>query len=121
MRSLVILLVVLIVYALVDRIRAEGADVPAGVPNPVWVVLIVIFPGAGAIAWLVVSRLSRQAQRATSGPGPSYGGYPTRPVSPRRPVTRQVAPDDDPEFLASLDRPADETEDDDEKDPDSRS
>lgn len=103
MRYLLILLLVLIVYALVDCVRHDNTTMPGGVPKAVWVVLIVVFPGAGAIAWLLVSRLTRQAQSATRPARPSYGGYPSRPA-PRRPVTRPVAPDDDLEFLASLDR-----------------
>lgn len=96
-----ILLLALVVYALVDCIRSEGTDMPVGLPKALWLILIVVFPGAGAIAWLVVSRVTRQANRAPRGARGS-SGFPSRPV--RRTPPRPVAPDDDPDFLASLDR-----------------
>ncbi len=94
-----ILLLALVVYALVDCVRSEDADMPVGLPKAVWVVLIVIFPGVGALAWLVVSRTSRQAAGRVGG-----AAHPSRPSS-RRPAPRPLAPDDDPEFLAGLGRP----------------
>lgn len=100
----VILLVVLVVYALIDCVRSDDADLPAGLPKAVWVILIVVFPGIGALAWLVVSRVHRQAQQASRGSTTLFPRGPGRPTS-RRPAPRPVAPDDDPEFLASLDRP----------------
>ncbi len=109
LRLLLIFLIALIVYALVDCVRHDDTTMPVGLPKAVWVILIVLFPGAGALAWLVVSRVQRQAQR-TGGPArPSYGS-PAPRTSPRRPITRPVAPDDDPEFLASLNRPEPEPE-----------
>lgn len=98
-----ILLVALVVYALVDCVRSDDADMPVGLPKALWVILIVVFPGAGALAWLVVSRVSRQAAgQVRGGSGPV--GHPSRP-GPRRPAPRPIAPDDDPEFLAGLGRP----------------
>ncbi|WP_152187483.1 PLD nuclease N-terminal domain-containing protein [Georgenia satyanarayanai] len=96
----VILLVALVVYALVDCVRSDDADMPVGLPKALWVILIVVFPGAGALAWLVVSRVSRQAAGQVRG---GAAGRPSRP-GPRRPAPRPLAPDDDPEFLAGLDR-----------------
>ncbi|WP_413452059.1 PLD nuclease N-terminal domain-containing protein [Georgenia phoenicis] len=93
-----ILLIGLVVYALVDCVRSEDTDLPVGLPKAVWVVLIVVFPGIGALAWLVVSRASRQAA------GRVGGAHPSRPTT-RRPAPRPLAPDDDPEFLAGLNRP----------------
>ena len=103
LRYLAVALIALVVYALVDCIRTDSADMPGGVPKAVWAVLIVVFPGAGALAWLLVSRLTRQAAGpARRGSGPV--GRPSRP-STRRPAPRPLAPDDDPEFLAGLGRP----------------
>lgn len=104
-----IALLVLIIYAVVDCVRHEKSEMPVGLPKAVWVVLIVVFPGAGAIAWLVVSRVGRLGgaqQRTPSGGGGSTSGpvSPGRISRPRPRPTRPVAPDDDPDFLASLDR-----------------
>lgn len=103
-----ILLLALTIYALVDCVRNDDAGLPVALPKGVWVILIVLFPGIGPIAWLVVSRAGRQAGRegstaySTSTPPPSY----RPPRRPSRPVRmRPVAPDDDPEFLASLNNP----------------
>ncbi|MEE6273912.1 PLDc N-terminal domain-containing protein [Georgenia sp. MJ206] len=98
-------LLVLTIYALVDCVRYEDENLPSGMPKALWIVLIVIFPAAGPIAWLVVSRASR-AGGATRPARPSAGpahpsGFSTRPS--RRPAG-PVAPDDDPDFLANLDR-----------------
>ncbi|WP_324649499.1 PLD nuclease N-terminal domain-containing protein [Georgenia sp. H159] len=100
-----VLLLALVIYALVDCVRYEDSDMPVGLPKAIWVILIVVFPGAGALAWLVVSRAGRQVGRTArpGQPSPS-GGFPSRPT-PRAQAPRPVAPDDDPEFLASLDRP----------------
>ena len=107
LRILLILLVALVVYALVDCVRYDRTQMPGGLPKALWVTLIVVFPAAGALAWLVVSRVNTQAQRAAPrGPAHPSGYGPG--VPPRRPVTRPVAPDDDPEFLASLNRRAEQ-------------
>ena len=99
----VILALALVVYALVDCVRSDDSDMPVGLPKAVWVILIIVFPGAGAVAWLVVSRVARQGQRT---PGrPLFGGGPSHPSTSRGPAPRPVAPDDDPDFLASLGRP----------------
>lgn len=101
-----ILLFALIVYALVDCVRYEDSRMPVGLPKAIWVILIVVFPVAGAAAWLVVSRVTA---RAAAGGGGS-AGYSPPPKAPRPRPTRPVAPDDDPEFLASLRRPTPEPE-----------
>lgn len=96
----IILGVVVTIYALVDCVRYEEEPLPGGVPKPLWVVLILVLLPVGGIAWLVVSRVSGAgAPREARASGPSLMP-PTRPS--RRP--RPTAPDDDPEFLASLGR-----------------
>ena len=77
------------IYALISCIQTRNEDVPY-LPKLVWVVLIVFLPYVGPIVWILVSWRSRAAQRP-------------RPVS-STPKSRPVAPDDDPDFLASLDR-----------------
>ena len=77
------------IYALFSCIQTRNEDVPY-LPKLVWVVLIVFVPFVGPIVWLLASRRSASAQAP-------------RPARPR-PKSRPVAPDDDPDFLASLDR-----------------
>ena len=77
------------IYALISCIQTRNEDVPY-LPKLVWVVLIVFVPFVGPIVWILVSRRSEVAQRP-------------RPVR-TTPKSRPVAPDDDPDFLASLDR-----------------
>ncbi|WP_127132124.1 PLD nuclease N-terminal domain-containing protein [Georgenia sp. SYP-B2076] len=92
----VILLLAVIIYALIDCVRTPEDSMPAGIPKALWVVLILVFPGLGALAWLVISRIARAeaAQQSGTRPGPW-----TAPPARRR---GPVAPDDDPEFLARL-------------------
>src|SRR5690606_9731128 len=90
--------VVLVVYALIDCARSEE-DERSGMPKMLWIVLIVIAPLFGAIAWLIVSRVNRRAQTPGAAglgtrPSPGSGGSSGRPRQ-RGPL----APDDDPEFL----------------------
>jgi hypothetical protein len=85
------------VYCVVDVLRS-GEDERLGVPRFLWVLLVVMLPFFGGIAWLVVSGVQRSG-RAQYAPR----------VRPRRsdapePPPRVVAPDDDPEFLRSLER-----------------
>jgi hypothetical protein len=86
---------VLTIYALFSCIQTEDEDVPH-LPKLLWVLLIVLVPFVGAITWLLMSRShARKRQARTTGSRGSYGAGPAR---------RSTAPDDDPEFLAWLDR-----------------
>lgn len=90
MRYLGLLLVIgLVVYCVVDIVRSDD-DERLGAPAALWVLLVVLIPVLGSVAWLAVSR-SRRAARGGAGTG-------------RRRPARPVAPDDDPEFLWRLDR-----------------
>ena len=80
---------VLTVYALFSCIQTRDKDVPY-LPKLVWIVLIVFVPFVGPIVWLLMVRT--QAGRRDSA------------VRPPKPSTRPVAPDDDPDFLRTLDR-----------------
>jgi hypothetical protein len=94
---LYVLPLALMMYALIDC--GQDNDVErTSVPKVLWIVLIVIFPYFGAIAWIVISKFARPR-----GPRPSpppRGPFP--PGTPRR-RTAPLAPDDDPEFLRRLD------------------
>ena len=80
--GLVVLIVV--VYALVDCLRSPDAEV-TGLPRWAWLLVILLLPPLGAIAWLVL-------------------GHRRGPAAPTARTQRPVAPDDDPEFLWRLDQ-----------------
>lgn len=72
---------VIVVYALVDCLMADGPDVRA-LPKPVWALAIVVLPVVGAALWFTLGRPARSGRR-----------------SGRR---QSLGPDDDPGFLSSL-------------------
>ncbi|MCA0250736.1 MAG: PLDc N-terminal domain-containing protein [Actinobacteria bacterium] len=76
----VVIVVMLMIYAVVEVAQADPLRVRL-MPRWLWVVAIILLPGFGAIAWLLVGR-------PTKTPG-------NRPRPPR-------APDDDPDFLRNL-------------------
>ncbi|MDQ7909806.1 PLD nuclease N-terminal domain-containing protein [Phytohabitans sp. ZYX-F-186] len=82
--------IVLAVLALISCLSAEEDEIRA-LPRLVWVLIILFFPLVGSIAWFLAGRPARER---TAGGGWRVGGHETR---------RPVAPDDDPEFLKSLD------------------
>jgi hypothetical protein len=82
---------VLTVYALFSCIQTPDEDVPH-LPKLLWIVLIVFVPFAGPIVWLLMSRAHANRQEGVVRREPS------------KPPARPAAPDDDPDFLKSLDR-----------------
>jgi hypothetical protein len=70
----------LLVFCLVDCVQTPRASVRT-LPKLVWVLLIVVFPLVGSIAWLVAGRAERRG---------------------RPPGGRTRGPDDDPDFLRGL-------------------
>ncbi len=96
-----LLAVGLAVYALVD-LASSDEDERGGIPKGLWVVLIILLPFLGPIAWILVKRsASRSGARSRPagrpGPGSAAGGTRRRRSAP-------VAPDDDPEFLWRLEQ-----------------
>ena len=79
----------LLVYCLVDVAQADEARVRA-LPKAVWIVLIIVFPILGSIAWLIAGRPVAVAGRGRPSSRGRRGG--------------PTAPDDDPDFLAGLAR-----------------
>jgi hypothetical protein len=67
------------VYSIVSVCLTDRLGV-RGLPKAAWVAVVVIFPIIGSVLWFTIGRVS--------------GGG----------ATHAVAPDDDPEFLASLNR-----------------
>ncbi|MET9553102.1 PLD nuclease N-terminal domain-containing protein [Streptomyces sp. NPDC006645] len=87
LRVLMILVpLALSIYAFIDCITTDEKDI-RHIPKPIWAILVLLFPLVGSIAWLMVGK------KPTAGIG-SAGG--------RR--GGWVAPDDNPDFLKSLER-----------------
>jgi hypothetical protein len=85
-----LLTIAVTVYAVVDCIQTDDAQV-RGLPKLLWLLLILLFPSVGAIAWFIAGR----PQSDAAGRGPSRRGPTHRPPPPR-------GPDDDPDFLRRL-------------------
>lgn len=73
------------VYCAVDAVQSDTNRV-RGLPKPVWMLVIVLLPLVGGLAWLIAGR-----PRGLLQPPPPSG----RPPQPR-------GPDDDPDFLRGL-------------------
>ncbi|MFI6014932.1 PLD nuclease N-terminal domain-containing protein [Streptomyces sp. NPDC051243] len=84
------------VYAFIDCISTKEEDI-RHMPKPLWAILVLVFPLVGSISWLIAGKKRSPAAEGWSG------------VRDQRRRQRWVAPDDNPEFLKSLD------EDDDKK------
>jgi hypothetical protein len=76
----------LTIYAVVDCIQTDDEKVKY-LPKIAWVVLVVLVPWVGPLAWLI-------AGRARS--------FPSGPWSSKRPITGPRGPEDDPDFLRNL-------------------
>jgi hypothetical protein len=72
------------VYAFIDCISTKDDDI-RHMPKPLWAILVLLFPLVGSISWLIAGKKRT----------PATGGR-SRP-------RQWVAPDDNPEFLKSLD------------------
>ena len=95
LRILTILLpLALWVWAFIDCLTTPEEEVKH-LPKVVWVIIVLLFPLVGSIAWLVAGKQRRPAQGAE-------GLHPAAAAGHERPRGRTLAPDDDPEFLASL-------------------
>ncbi|NJP33785.1 PLD nuclease N-terminal domain-containing protein [Micromonospora thermarum] len=84
--------IVLAVCALISCLSAEEGDIRA-LPRVAWVLIILFFPLVGSIAWFVAGR--DRGAAATRTAWPVGNGFAER-------KRRRVAPDDDPEFLRSI-------------------
>ncbi|WP_369171521.1 PLD nuclease N-terminal domain-containing protein [Streptomyces sp. R28] len=84
------------VYAFIDCISTKEDDI-RHMPKPLWAILVLLFPLVGSISWLIAGKKRSPAADGWAG------------VRDRQ-RQQWVAPDDNPEFLKSLD------EDDDKRD-----
>jgi len=91
----------LVVYALVDVAQSDEED-GGGIQRGFWILIILLLPFAGSVAWIVVSRRARANRR----PAPRTG-YPAGPVPPAQYPGRRrtwetdrvtADPEDDPEM-----------------------
>lgn len=83
---LTLAVVVVVLYALIDCILTAGPEARV-LPKWLWLVVIVLVPVLGAVAWLLGGRPSASDGRGLPGVG--------RRRAP-------AAPDDDPAFLRKL-------------------
>jgi len=77
---------VIVLYALIDALQSRRDDVRT-LPKSLWLIVILVVPVLGALAWLYAGR-------------PSPGGTGADAVDIRR---GPAAPDDDPAFLRTID------------------
>ncbi|WP_024285876.1 PLD nuclease N-terminal domain-containing protein [Cellulomonas sp. KRMCY2] len=90
----------LLVFALIDCIQTDSAAV-RNLSKTVWVLLVILVPIVGPVAWLVAGRpAAGQRRRSVPWPSTQTAGFPEyeRPRPAR-------GPDDDPHFLAELNAP----------------
>nr|WP_223245511.1 PLD nuclease N-terminal domain-containing protein [Streptomyces sp. CBMA156] len=98
----IILPLALWVWAFVDCLTTPEDEVKH-LPKVVWVLIVLLFPPLGPIAWLIAGKRRGFLPAAPAG---AHAGYPAddRQGRPAPRGGRPTAPDDDPEFLASLKR-----------------
>ncbi|KUL57721.1 MULTISPECIES: PLD nuclease N-terminal domain-containing protein [Streptomyces violaceusniger group] len=91
LRVLMILVpLALSIYAFIDCITTDEQDIRY-IPKPIWAILVLLFPVVGSISWLIAGRKRAVAGGGGRGAARSAGGQ-----------GGWVAPDDNPEFLKSL-------------------
>jgi hypothetical protein len=86
----------LLVFCLIDCIQTPSHEV-RGLDKALWVILIILLPLIGGIAWLVAGRPPRQPQVGTWRMGSGFPEH-QRPRAGRPPR----GPDDDETFLREM-------------------
>ena len=89
---LVLVVVGLTIYAVADCLRTDDTEL-RGMPKPLWLLVIVFLAPVGGVAWLLFGGPGLGGQDRAGGH--TFG----------RPARRVSAPDDDPDFLRSLNPP----------------
>lgn len=90
-----ILLVALWIYCIFDVVSTDEY-LMRNMPKVLWLIVVILLPDVGSVAWLLLGRPIGAGLR----PGDTS---PHRPRPAPRPRPRELAPDDDPSFLARLD------------------
>jgi hypothetical protein len=89
-----IALLALWVFCIFDVIASEPAIV-RNLPKLVWLLIVIIVPDVGSIAWLILGR----PRGAALSPGATW----SRPTATHRSAPGPVGPEDSPHFLKSID------------------
>ena len=84
-------LLVLWIFCILDVISTEDV-LCRNLPKYVWLLIVIILPDVGSIAWLLLGRPVGAGFRL----GSQVGVY--------RPQKRVIGPEDSPDFLASMER-----------------
>jgi len=84
-------LLVLWIFCILDVISTEDV-LCRNLPKYVWLLIVIILPDIGSIAWLLLGRPVGAGFRL----GSQVGVY--------RPQKRAIGPEDSPDFLASIER-----------------
>ena len=74
------------IYAVIDCLGSDDTEI-RGLPKPLWLLVIVALPLVGGVMWILFGR----------APSSGWGGGGGR--------LRTIGPDDDPDFLRSLNPP----------------
>jgi hypothetical protein len=86
------------VYAFIDCISTDERDI-RHMPKPLWAILVLLFPLVGSISWLIAGK--KRTLAADGWSGVRGGGGRSR---------QWIAPDDNPDFLKSLDKDDDDND-----------
>ena len=97
--------ILLAVYALVDCLRTEKSDLPGRLPRAFWLLIIIVLPVFGPLAWIVISWASKAESpdgrvEIPRNPLEILRGSSPSPQPQESEIPR--APDDNPDFLFSL-------------------
>lgn len=92
----------MLVYCVLNVVTTPEADV-RNLPKLLWLLLVIVLPLVGGIAWLVAGRPQRPT-RSLPYKGNTGTARPHRPT----PSARPASPDDDEDFLRQLRQRAEE-------------
>ena len=79
----------LLVYCLIDCVQTDSAQV-RNLPKGWWIVLIIVMPLVGGIAWLVAGRPRRSAGRPVPWRTTATAGYPEYERPPEATSSQQI-------------------------------
>ena len=97
--------ILLAVYALVDCLRTDKSDLPGRLPRAFWLLIIIVLPVFGPLAWIVISWASKAESpdgRVEIPRNPLEILRGSSPSPQRKEAEVPQAPDDNPDFLFSL-------------------